>query len=330
MNTDEKSKRVPIRYMDGTDQEEDRKLAAQVAKTQDFPYDHTCSYDKVRPCDCGHESEHLFDPKVKETESTKADAFNAFNELKAYNAEMKRENQEFKERFEKQTDDLKRELDEAKFSNNKHHLVEDAKKDVLACRNGINEIRKVLGEFEPATRDTWNDFMNKKINSTFPNPELAKAYHAYKDQVEQFIKDHPKFPSYIAKGVLLDEYPDQGLRKGDLVVEEQLPFGEMVFKRLTDKMFDTYKRKNADYGSSFDELFDEFGMDSVLIRLKDKYNRIKSLNKPGTKQQVVDESVEDTLLDMANYCILTLVKLAKDKEDKAREKVVKVKTLLEE
>ena len=88
-------------------------------------------------------------------------------------------------------------------------------------------------------------------------------------------------PSYIAKGVLLDEYPDQGLRKGDLVVEEQLPFGEMVFKRLTDKMFDTYKRKNADYGSSFDELFDEFGMDSVLIRLKDKYNRIKSLNKPA-------------------------------------------------
>lgn len=312
MNTDEKSKRVPIRYMDGTHQEEDRKLAAQVAKTQDFPYDHTCSYDKVRPRDCGHESEHLFDPKVEEIREHMDNI-----EPGHCGADMFGET-------------LKREMDEAKFACNKHHLVEDAKKDVLACRNGINEIRKVLGEFEPATRDTWNDFMNKKINNTFPNPELAKAYHAYKDQVEQFIKDHPKFPSYIAKGVLLDEYPDQGLKKGDLVVEEQMPFGEMVFKRLTDKMFNTYKKKNADYGSSFDELFDEFGMDSVLIRLKDKYNRIKSLNKPGTKQQVVDESVEDTLLDMANYCILTLVKLAKDKEDKAREKVVKVKTLLEE
>lgn len=312
MNTEEKSKRVPIRYMDGTDQEEDRKLAAQVAKTQDFPYDHTCSYDKVRPQDCGHEAEHLFEPKVEEIK----EHLDNIPQGKC-GADYFAEN-------------LKKEIDEAKLSCNKHHLVEDAKKDVLACRNGINEIRQALGEFEPATRETWNDFMNRKINSTFPNPELARAYHAYKDQVEQFIKDHPKFPSYIAKGVLLDEYPDQGLRKGDLVVEEQLPFGEMVFKKLTDKMFDTYKRKNADYGSSFDDLFDEFGMDSVLIRLKDKFNRIKSLTKPGQKQMVVDESVEDTLLDLANYCILTLVKLAKDKEDKAREKVAKVKTFLEE
>ena len=79
-------------------------------------------------------------------------------------------------------------------------------------------------------------------------------------------------------------------------------------------MLNTYIKKNSDYGSSFDELFDEYGMDSVLIRLKDKYNRLKSLTKPGQKQMVVDESMEDTLLDLANYCILTLVKIRKNKE----------------
>jgi hypothetical protein len=59
-------------------------------------------------------------------------------------------------------------------------------------------------------------------------------------------------------------------------------------------------------------------MDSVLIRLKDKYNRLKSLTKPGQKQMVLDESMEDTLLDLANYCILTLVKIRKNK---SQEKV---------
>lgn len=117
-------------------------------------------------------------------------------------------------------------------------------------------------------------------------------------------------PEDIEKAQLLRELDDDASHH-----DEQLPWNVREFKSITDTMFDTYKKKNADYGSSFDELYDEFGITSALIRLKDKYNRIKSLSQ---KQdiQVKSESVEDTLLDMANYAILTVMKMRHDKLDK--------------
>lgn len=45
---------------------------------------------------------------------------------------------------------------------------------------------------------------------------------------------------------------------------------------------------------------------AILIRLNDKLNRLETLMN-GAEQHVSDESVEDTLLDLANYCIMELV-----------------------
>ena len=178
--------------------------------------------------------------------------------------------------------------------------VESAKKDVTACENFLKELEKwkVKGK----------DLPNVKVFKLEPDAELVQKYHEYKEKVNEFL-EKTKIPKFIAKAFFLDEYPDD-----NKPVEPERPFGEKVFKEYTDRMLNTYIRKNSDYGSSFDELFDEYGMDSVLIRLKDKYNRLKSLTKPGQKQMVVDESMEDTLLDLANYCILTLVKIRKNKE----------------
>lgn len=66
-----------------------------------------------------------------------------------------------------------------------------------------------------------------------------------------------------------------------------------------------YKRKNADYGDSFGKSYQEYGMTMACIRLEDKLNRLKSLCKQ--EAQVQDESLEDTLMDLANYAIMTLV-----------------------
>lgn len=71
---------------------------------------------------------------------------------------------------------------------------------------------------------------------------------------------------------------------------------------ICKEMTDVYYAKNADYGNSFEQLYDEFGSVSLAIRLSDKLNRYKTLLKQEAK--VKDESIEDTLLDMANYCIL--------------------------
>lgn len=71
-----------------------------------------------------------------------------------------------------------------------------------------------------------------------------------------------------------------------------------------------YERKNHDYGDSFGKSYDEYGMAMPCIRLEDKLNRLKALTRNGN-QQVADESIEDTLLDLANYAIMTVVERRK-------------------
>lgn len=83
---------------------------------------------------------------------------------------------------------------------------------------------------------------------------------------------------------------------------------EEVCKRLTK----IYHDKNADYGDSFKKSFSEFGMIMPCIRLGDKYNRLCSITKNGSR--VSDESTIDTLLDLANYAIMTVMELESRKD----------------
>ena len=73
---------------------------------------------------------------------------------------------------------------------------------------------------------------------------------------------------------------------------------------------DTYRAKNRDYGNSFSKTFHDLGMISAVTRISDKYMRLVSLAaKPDEERQVKSESLRDTLLDMANYCIMTVMEL---------------------
>ena len=84
---------------------------------------------------------------------------------------------------------------------------------------------------------------------------------------------------------------------------------EEIYSSLLDKLFTTYKAKDADYGSAFSEMFDELGIDYAYGKLREKMNRIKVLrNKPN---MVENEGLEDAVLDTAGYAILTLVELKK-------------------
>lgn len=74
-----------------------------------------------------------------------------------------------------------------------------------------------------------------------------------------------------------------------------------------------YEAKNNDYGDSFAKVRNHFP-NSVLVRIADKFERLKQLMSGG-EQKVSDESIEDTLSDLANYCIMELVERRLDKED---------------
>lgn len=80
------------------------------------------------------------------------------------------------------------------------------------------------------------------------------------------------------------------------------PFMKEYERIVTDTM-ELCKKKNKDYGSSVQDTFEKFGDVSYLVRITDKYNRICSLLE-NKKVEVRDESITDTIVDLANYCFL--------------------------
>ena len=82
-----------------------------------------------------------------------------------------------------------------------------------------------------------------------------------------------------------------------------------TFSEVTKELNDLYVAKNSDYGSSFDDLLYEFGLITVVIRLQDKLKRLKTIVKNDGEYLVKDETIRDTLMDLANYSIMTLMRL---------------------
>ena len=77
---------------------------------------------------------------------------------------------------------------------------------------------------------------------------------------------------------------------------------------ICKELNEMYAKKNKDYGDSFHQTFVEEGMATSRIRLNDKLERFKRLSK-SNEQNVKDESIVDTLKDLANYAIMTIMEI---------------------
>ena len=134
--------------------------------------------------------------------------------------------------------------------------------------------------------------------------------------IEKSIDELSK-PSIVANHIattvraILNQFLDDNPISNTLQVSQDkdippLPNGPVLnFTELTKKMAETYAKKNHDYGNSFDKSLDKFGLVASVVRIGDKMNRIESLAQK--KAMVEDESIKDTLLDMANYAIMTVM-----------------------
>lgn len=80
-------------------------------------------------------------------------------------------------------------------------------------------------------------------------------------------------------------------------------------REICDELNALYEKKNRDYGDSFHLSFLEERMAMARIRLGDKLNRFKQLSKNPESQLVNDESIRDTLIDLANYAIMTVMEM---------------------
>lgn len=95
-------------------------------------------------------------------------------------------------------------------------------------------------------------------------------------------------------------------------MENQQLSDSKLFAQITKEMAELYAKKNANYGNSFSKLYKDFGIIGGVIFLRTKVDRITSLIK-GNKNNF--ESLEDSLRDLANYAVMTLVELQKERGD---------------
>ena len=88
-------------------------------------------------------------------------------------------------------------------------------------------------------------------------------------------------------------------------------------EEICKELNELYKIKNSDYGDSFGETYRKLGIISAVTRISDKTNRLQNLCIDKTLLQVKDESIRDSLRDLANYAIMTIMEMDEEsKEDK--------------
>lgn len=78
------------------------------------------------------------------------------------------------------------------------------------------------------------------------------------------------------------------------------------YSNILKRMDDTHTRKNNDYGDAAYQGYKKFGPAYFLVQLHNKLSRLESLTINNKTQMVKDESIDDTLLDMANYAVMYL------------------------
>ena len=88
-------------------------------------------------------------------------------------------------------------------------------------------------------------------------------------------------------------------------VRKMAKLNPTTMKTQYDGQYDTFCRKNHDYGNSFEESLDKFGIIASLVRMQDKMLRLESLTDDSKTQQVGSESLLDTLEDLSNYAAMT-------------------------
>ena len=101
---------------------------------------------------------------------------------------------------------------------------------------------------------------------------------------------------------------------------------EQKYMDVINKLKETFLKKNHDYGSSVKKNYDKFeaygkneGLKYVFGRIAEKHDRLENLIYGAHTNQVTDESIEDTLLDMANYAILAAVSIQEHKTNSVQE-----------
>lgn len=144
----------------------------------------------------------------------------------------------------------------------------------------------------------------KDDGKKIPGTELSPDEHRKFVQEWNEIEKYPRMPREAADEEVSRWKAHERFipKKGTKGMKTVYP---SIFDNILEQMSDLHARKNSDYGDSAYEGYKEFGITYYIIQLHNKLNRLKSLTKDASKPQV-NESLEDTLIDLAVYSVMAL------------------------
>lgn len=99
---------------------------------------------------------------------------------------------------------------------------------------------------------------------------------------------------------------------------------EEHIKGMCDFLAKTLTEKNRDYDNSFEQTIKDYGLITIPITLEHKMRRISNIIKKNRKK-LINESLEDSLLDLAGYAILSVIILDNRRVEKWVKKQKKSK-----
>ena len=76
-----------------------------------------------------------------------------------------------------------------------------------------------------------------------------------------------------------------------------------TFQHVAQQMIDLQDKKNKDYGNAYFENLNEEDLAAARIAIGNKWRRFNNLSKQGKAE--IDEKLEDTLIDLAAYALMT-------------------------
>jgi len=96
-------------------------------------------------------------------------------------------------------------------------------------------------------------------------------------------------------------------------IEEMYPETTKEFDKIYVEMYDLFAKKQLDYGPSNISMGQsletqeeiDWSLTALSIRMNDKLQRLMNLLRNNQKPN--NESIEDTLIDLANYSVMALI-----------------------
>lgn len=195
-------------------------------------------------------------------------------------------------------------LDEAIIHTEK--VYERLKDKCVDCANEHQQLAQWLKDYkEIKSKEVYTMNKEQQIKKWF-NSLYEDFYIADITDIEYLKVNIRSFKTNLKKqykDFMAHNLKDLFIRSIGFLITKYKKDEYLILKQLETLLI----KKNKDYNNSFDRTVDEYGYVVIAIRLEDKINRLNNLIK--NNNEVKDESIEDTLLDIAGYCVLSLIYL---------------------